>query len=253
MPSFLCQTPTRSLDPAQVALPAVFTAPIRPDVIHSVHTNLAKNHRQAYAVKHMAGHNVAAESWGTGRAVSRIPRVPGGGTHRSGQAAFGNMCRGGHMYAPTKTWRRWHRKVNINLKRYAVASALAASAVPALVMARGHKVDNIPEVPLVLDSAVERITKTKDALKIIQAVGAAADVERAAESRKVRKGKGKMRNRRYVSRKGPLVVYANDNGVAKVRDCSRRPLLPASLPADRCSRPALLGLPQHPRCGGCLC
>ncbi len=32
---------------------------------------------------------------GTGRAVARIPRVRGGGTHRSGQAAFGNMCRGG--------------------------------------------------------------------------------------------------------------------------------------------------------------
>jgi large subunit ribosomal protein L4e len=29
------------------------------------------------------------------------------------------MCRGGHMFAPTKTWRRWHRKININQKRYA--------------------------------------------------------------------------------------------------------------------------------------
>ena len=59
----------------------------------------------------------SAESWGTGRAVSRIPRVPGGGTHRAGQGAFGNMCRGGRMFAPTKTWRRWHRKVNVNEKR----------------------------------------------------------------------------------------------------------------------------------------
>lgn len=49
-----------------------------------------------------AGHQTAAESWGTGRAVSRIPRVPGGGTHRAGQGAFGNMCRGGRMFAPTK-------------------------------------------------------------------------------------------------------------------------------------------------------
>ena len=32
-----------------------------------------------------AGHQTAAESWGTGRAVSRIPRVPGGGTHRAGE------------------------------------------------------------------------------------------------------------------------------------------------------------------------
>ena len=34
---------------------------------------------------------------GTGRAVARIPRVRGGGTHRSGQGAFGNMCRGGRL------------------------------------------------------------------------------------------------------------------------------------------------------------
>merc|ERR1739844_851735 len=61
---------------------------------------------------------------------ARIPRVRGGGTHRSGQGAFGNMCRGGHMFAPTKTYRRWHRKVNVAQKRYAIVSAIAASGVP---------------------------------------------------------------------------------------------------------------------------
>merc|ERR1739838_422499 len=54
----------------------------------------------------------SAASWGTGRAVARIPRVRGGGTHRSGQAAYGNMCRSGRMFAPTKTWRRWHHRLN---------------------------------------------------------------------------------------------------------------------------------------------
>ena len=70
--------------------------------------------------------------------MARIPRVRGGGTHRSGQAAFGNMCRGGRMFAPTKIYRRWHRKVNLGTKRYAICSALAASGVPALLMARGN-------------------------------------------------------------------------------------------------------------------
>jgi large subunit ribosomal protein L4e len=72
-------------------LPAVFLAPIRQDVVHDVHTRMAKNKRQPYAVSKYAGHQTSAESWGTGRAVARIPRVPGGGTHRSGQAAFGNV------------------------------------------------------------------------------------------------------------------------------------------------------------------
>lgn len=84
------------------------------------------------------GHQTSAESWGTGRAVARIPRVRGGGTHRSGQGAFGNMCRGGRMFAPTKTWRRWHRKINVNQRRYAICSAIAATGIPALVMSKGR-------------------------------------------------------------------------------------------------------------------
>merc|ERR1719337_564746 len=72
-----------------VELPAVFKAPIRSDIVQFVHTNMAKNKRQPYAVNVDAGHQTSAESWGTGRAVSRIPRVCGGGTHRAGQAAFG--------------------------------------------------------------------------------------------------------------------------------------------------------------------
>ena len=96
-----------------------------------------------------AGHQTSAASWGTGRAVARIPRVRGGGTHRSGQAAYGNMCRSGRMFAPTKTWRRWHHRLNTNQKRFAMCSAIAASGVPALVMSKGHKIEGISEVPLV--------------------------------------------------------------------------------------------------------
>jgi len=165
------------------------------------------------AVKNEAGYDTAAASWGTGRAVARIPRVPGGGTHRSGQGAFGNMCRGGRMFAPTKTWRKWNRKINVTQKRYAVASALAATAVPSLVMARGHVIDEVPEVPLVLDKAVESTKKTSAAKDILAAVGALDDVEKAASSKQVRAGKGKMRNRRYTLRRGPLVIYQANDGL----------------------------------------
>lgn len=117
------------------------------------------------------------------------------------------------MFAPTKTWRKWHKKVNIGQKRYAVASALAASAVPALVMARGHLIDEVPEVPLVLDNAVESTKKTSTAKDILSAVGALDDVEKAGDSKKIRAGKGKMRNRRYTMRRGPLVIYAENDGI----------------------------------------
>jgi len=197
----------------ETALPAVMSAPLRPDLVQFVHTNMNKNNRQAYAVSIKAGKQVSAKSWGTGRAVARIPRVGGGGTSRSGQGAFGNMCRGGRMFAPTKTWRKWHRKINTTQKQYAVASALAASAIPALVMARGHKVDEVPEIPLIVENSIESTSKTSAAKDILAAIGALGDVEKAAASKALRAGKGKMRNRRYTLRRGPLVIYSSNDGV----------------------------------------
>ncbi|MDP2438254.1 MAG: 50S ribosomal protein L4 [archaeon] len=193
---------------SQTALPQVFGCPIRTDIVQFVHTQINKNHRQAYAVSEKAGHQTSAESWGTGRAVSRIPRVKGGGTHRSGQAAFGNMCRGGRMFNPTKVWRRWHRKVNIGQRRFAITSALAASAIPALVQARGHRIESLQEVPLVISEAsLANINKTKLAVQAFKKLGAYTDVEKADYSKKLRPGKGKSRNRRYRRKLGPLVIY----------------------------------------------
>lgn len=200
---------------ATVTLPAVFTAPIRSDVVHFVHTLVAKNARQAYAVNAYAGMLSPAISWGTGRAVSRIPRVPGGGTSRSGQGAFGNMCRGGRMFHPTKIWRKWHKKVSVNQRRYAVASALAATAVPALVTARGHRIENVPEIPLVLSDSLNSVKTTKAATKVLERIGADEDVAKAKDSRKIRRGAGKSRNRRYVQRRGPLVIYDVSEGLDK--------------------------------------
>merc|ERR1712151_476021 len=146
---------------------------------------------------------------------ARIPRVPGGGTHRAGQAAFGNMCRGGGMFCPTKTWRRWHRRVNVTQKRHAVVSALAASTLPPLVMARGHRIGEVSELPLVVSAGAESIQKTKQAVEMLKSLGCEEELQRVLDSKKVRKGKGKMRNRRYVMRKGPLVIYSEDNGIVR--------------------------------------
>jgi large subunit ribosomal protein L4e len=196
-------------------LPTVFCSPIRPDIVHFVHTNMSKNRRQPYAVNVRAGHQHSAESWGTGRAVSRIPRVSGGGTHRAGQGAFGNMCRKGRMFAPTKIWRRWHRPINVNQRRFAVCSAIAASALPSLVMARGHRIQHISELPLVINSSIESITKTKLAIETLSKLKISQDVNKIIASKRIRAGKGKMRNRRFTMKRGPLIVFAEDQGITK--------------------------------------
>jgi large subunit ribosomal protein L4e len=108
-----------------------------------------------------------------------------------------------------------HVKVNSTQKRYAVASGIAASGVPALVMARGHRIEELSEVPLVVDGAAEKVTKTRDAVALLKQFGAYDDVEKVIGSKTLRAGKGKMRNRRFVQRRGPLVVYADDNGITR--------------------------------------
>lgn len=125
------------------------------------------------------------------------------------------MCRGGRMFAPTKIWRRWHRKINQNQRRYATCSALSASALPGLVMARGHRIQEIEEVPLVVTNEIESISKTSAAVGLLKSLNAFVDVEKSKNSRKIRAGKGKMRNRRHTQRRGPLIVFNEDHGVTQ--------------------------------------
>jgi large subunit ribosomal protein L4e len=126
------------------------------------------------------------------------------------------MCRGGRMFAPTKTYRRWHRKVNKNQRRYAIVSALAASASAPLVLARGHRIEKIPEVPLVIaDDTIVSLEKTSAAVKLLTTLHAYEDVEKVKRSTKIRCGKGKMRNRRRVLRRGPLIIYDQKSSLCR--------------------------------------
>jgi len=195
-----------------VKLPGVFKCPIRPDLICKTAQQMRFNSRQPYAVNKYAGHQTSAESWGTGRAVARIPRVRGGGTHRSGQGAFGNMCRGGRMFAPTKIWRRWHRLICKKQKRYALSSAIACSGIPALVMAKGHAIQGVPEIPLVVSDSIQSFKKTKEAVTFLRKSAAWLDVERVLKRKKKRAGKGKNRTSRFKSKRGPLLIFDKDEG-----------------------------------------
>ena len=125
------------------------------------------------------------------------------------------------MFAPTKVWRKWHQKINLNQKRFATTSALAASSVPALLFARGHHVQGVPEVPLVINSSAFNLTKTSAALKLLQGVGASDDLTKVKNSRKLRAGKGKLRGRRHTQRRGPLVVWNPDKDSKDIVRCFR--------------------------------
>jgi large subunit ribosomal protein L4e len=101
------------------------------------------------------------------------------------------------MFAPLKTWRRWHRKVNLKQKRHAIVSALAASCWVPLVLSRGHRIDDVPELPLVLDDKIESTEKTRDIIALLKRFKAFEDADKVARTKRIRAGIGKLRNKRY--------------------------------------------------------
>jgi len=88
-------------------------------------------------------------------------------------------------------------------------------------MARGHRIGEVSELPLVVSDGAESVQKTKEALELLKKLGCQEELTKVSDSKKVRSGKGKMRNRRYTMRRGPLVVYNEDNGI--VRACRNIP------------------------------
>merc|ERR1712235_226843 len=83
------------------------------------------------------------------------------------------------------------------------------------VMAKGHQIQGIPEVPLVVSDKVQSFQKTKDAVVFLRRNKAWADVAKVYATKRMRAGKGKLRNRRTVQKRGPLVIYDNDQGLTK--------------------------------------
>merc|ERR1719213_1206207 len=82
-------------------------------------------------------------------------------------------------------------------------------------MARGHSIDDVSELPLVVSEGAESVTKTKQALELLEGLGCGNELSKVAASKKLRGGKCKMRDRKYTMRKGPLVIYAEDSGITK--------------------------------------
>jgi large subunit ribosomal protein L4e len=70
----------------------------------------------------------------------------------------------------------------------------------------------LEEVPLVV-SGIEGIKKTKEATAVLERLGAFEDVQKVKDTKRIRVGKGKARNRRHVLRKGPLIIFNEDNGI----------------------------------------
>jgi len=199
----------------KTSLPRVFQTHFRPDVIRRVVVALQSHRIQPQGRDVMAGKRTTAESFGVGRGISRIPRVKGSRHRRAGQGAFAPGTVGGRQTHPPKVEKKIYKRINKKEKRLAIRSAIAATADKSLVASRGHAVEKIPSLPIVVTDQIQRVKEASRVKKVLEALGVWSDVERVKSSRKIRAGKGKMRGRKIKMGVGPLIVISEDRGIGK--------------------------------------
>jgi large subunit ribosomal protein L4e len=188
-----------------IKVPDVFNEAYRPDVIKKAVLAAQANRLQPYGPDRTAGTLTSAHSWGSGRGAAHVPRLTNGS-----RAARVTQARGGrsaHAPNPNKIFKE---KINDKERMLAIRSAAAATMNKELVKARGYKYEG--ELPLIVSDDVESMTRTKDVVDMLMALGLEADLERAKQ-KQVRGGKGKMRGRQYKKKVGVLIVVGEDKGI----------------------------------------
>ncbi|HEX58626.1 MAG TPA: 50S ribosomal protein L4, partial [Methanomicrobia archaeon] len=125
---------------------------------------------------------------------------------------------GGRRAHPPKPEKILSEKINKKERRKALRSAIAATADENLVRQRGHKFS--AELPIVMEDAFEGLKKTREVKEVFERIGVWEDVLRAKE-RKVRAGIGKMRGRRYKTKKSVLIVFGTEGGHEGIRRAAR--------------------------------
>jgi large subunit ribosomal protein L4e len=190
-------------------IPNVFETPLRPDVIKRAVLAIQSSRLQQQGRDPMAGKKTSAESRGTGLGISRVPRVKGGG----GRAALAPSTVGGRQPHPPRSEKKIVKRISKKEAHLALLSAIAATASKENVVSRGHVIDDIPQLPLIINGSIEELTKAKEVEAALTNLGVLSDVYRVKASRKIRAGKGKHRGRKMKQAVGPLIVVAENKGI----------------------------------------
>ncbi|MGD6810013.1 MAG: 50S ribosomal protein L4 [Candidatus Bathyarchaeia archaeon] len=189
----------------KITLPSVFSTPVRPDVIKRAVLAIQSNRLQPQGRDPMAGKRTTAESRGTGMGIARVPRIKGG----SGRASFAPSTVGGRQPHPPRAEKKIVKNIPKKEAKLALTSAIAATAQKEVVALRGHDVEKVVQIPLIVDDAIENLTRAKDVEAAFTSLGIHDDLARVRDSRSIRAGKGKRRGRKMKQAVGPLIVVCD--------------------------------------------
>jgi len=197
-----------------VSLPPIFETALRRDVIKRAVLAKQSAGYQRHGVDPMAGKRTTAESWGVGHGRARVPRRKGQGYRSASHGAFAPFTVSGRRTHPPEAAKNPLEQINKKERRFAIRSAVAATANSALVTARGHKFE-VDEFPIVTVDELQAIESTQEATDALTKLGLWADVIRVKNGRKIRGGNARRRGRKYRKPVGPLIVIAEDKGIRK--------------------------------------
>jgi len=189
-----------------IKLPSVFTTPVRKDLIKRAFLAIRSARLQPKGADPKAGERTTAESWGVGHGMARVPRVKG--TSRAGLVP---STVGGRQAHPPVSYKILIERINKKEKRLATMSAIAATAIKEFVKLRGHKVDNLESLPVIVSDEFEDIERTSELKKVLKDLGLWDDILRAQKGIRVRSGRGKMRGRKYKKPKSVLIVVSSED------------------------------------------
>ena len=186
-----------------IDVPAVFSSEYRPDIIKKAILAAAANKRQPYGPNERAGMRHSVSTWGKGRGVSRVQRIKAG---KKATESPNNVS--GRRAHPPRPERIWDQKVNKKELKMARYSAIAATGCADCVRERGHQFDDSVSFPIVIEDEFQNMASTSEINEILDSIGVGYDIERAKEGRKIRAGRGKMRNRKYRTPVSVLIVVS---------------------------------------------
>lgn len=221
----------------KIKLPIHFSEPVRIDLIKRGFLAFNSRNKQAYGSDIYAGKRQGKATskrrgkYGTtyGHGISRVKRkvLSSNGKRFHRVAAFISNAVGGRKAHPPLVIKKYAENINKKEKRKSIRSAISAT--------------KFSDYPIVVEDSLENISKTKDVNKLLSAIGLYEAII-SCKDRKIRSGKGKLRGRKYKTKKSVLFIVSKScplmnaskniqgSDISSVRNLNVKLLAPGGVP-----------------------
>lgn len=205
----------------EISLARAGSEPLRNDIINKAFLAERSRLRQPYGADPLAGQRTSAHYHGErgirhsmmNKEMARMKRIHSGGFLYFRAREVPQAVKGRKTFPPS-TDKVWELKINKKERRKAISSAVSASLNRDMVAKRGHKIGTVPHFPIVVEDALEGLRKSRELEQALLSMGLKPEMERI-EAKSIRGTAGSMRGRRYIRKKGPLIIISRDGGIVK--------------------------------------